>query len=83
MHRRAGLLARRVVIVVARRLQQVIRDLGQALELGPCDDGRRDEEHEHDQQDEVQDSIAHDAALAEAGLLEGVDRRADLPAAMC
>jgi hypothetical protein len=43
------------------------------------DDSRSDEQdHEEDEEGEVEESVANDTALAELGLLERVDRRADL-----
>jgi hypothetical protein len=46
-----------------------------------ADDSRCDEEdHEEDEEGEVEESVANDTTLAELGLLERVDGRADLTA---
>jgi hypothetical protein len=42
------------------------------------DSGGDEEDHEEDEEGEVEESVANDTALAELGLLEGVDGRANL-----
>lgn len=83
----AGLLAGRVVVVPVVGLHEVHEAVAlHALESGleqaeVADDGGGDEEHhKEDEEGEVEDGVADDAALAQLGLLEGVDRRADLAA---
>jgi hypothetical protein len=74
-----------VVVVPVAGLHEVLEAIsvhaleGTVKEAEVADDSRSDEQdHEENEEGEVEDCVADDATLAKLGLLERVDRRADL-----
>lgn len=74
-----------VVVVPVVGLHEVhelvsVQAFESAVEQAKVTDHSRgnEQDHEQDEEGEVEDSVADDATLAKLGLLQGVDRRADL-----
>ena len=77
----SGVGGRGIVVVPVVRLDQVHGQLDAAgIDELAGDDGTHDEDDEEQKEGEVEDGIADDTALAQLGLLERVDWRADLAA---
>lgn len=86
---RACLIAVGVVLAISSGLEKrAVQNLqaGQTLQTvakhGAHDRRSDHDDQEDDQQEEVEDGVAHHSSLAELGLLQRVDGRADLTAAI-
>ena len=75
---RAGSSVAGVIIIQACRLQEVQGNRWQTLHELAGSDGADDQGQEYDEHEEIEYSEANDPALTQFGLLERVDRRADL-----
>lgn len=77
-----GVGGRSVVVVPVVGLDEVHRQVDAAsIDKLAGDNRADDEDDEEEEEGEVHDRVADDAALAKLGLLERVDRRADLATA--
>lgn len=75
-----SLRRRCVVIVETSRLEQLHRNINVKDEVFSSDERTNDESKEDNEHNEEQDGISYNTTLPELGLLEGVDRRANLSA---
>jgi hypothetical protein len=73
---------RRVIVVEANRLEKVHWNFEVEHKIPASDDRARNQGNEDDQNNEVENGIADDPTLTKLRLLERVDRRPDLTAAV-
>ena len=70
-----------VIVIEAGGLRKVIRD-AESFDEAACDEWADDEYDEEEEHEEVEDRVANDATFAQLCLLERVDGRTDLSAAL-
>lgn len=70
-----------VIVIEAGGLRKVIRDV-ESFDEAACDEWADDEYDEEEEHEEVEDRVANDATLSQLCLLERVDGRTDLSAAL-
>lgn len=74
----ASCVSRGVVVAVTGRLEELHGQVNVELDLLASNDGADNQSKEDDEDDEIQDGVTDDPALAKLGLLERVDGRTDL-----